>query len=97
MERKLNKKKILGLIFILFIIIITIVFSILYRKNSHIRSFFDVYIFRKHITENTLPKIEIENAYCYSFNDTLVVLEKNILTFYNKSANSIGSLELDNW
>lgn len=95
MERKLNKKKIFGLIFILFIIIITIVFSILYRKNLHIRSFFDVYIFRKHITENTLPKIEIENAYCYSFNDTLVVLEKNILTFYNKSANSIGSLELE--
>ena len=54
-----------------------------------------MYIFRKHITENTLPKIEIENAYCYSFNDTLVVLEKNILTFYNKSANSIGSLELE--
>ena len=95
MERKLNKKKIFGLIFILFIIIITIVFFILYRKNSHIRSFFDVYIFKKHITENTLPKIEIENAYCYSFNDTLVILEKNILNFYNKSANNIGSLDLE--
>ncbi len=44
---------------------------------------------RKNITENTLPKITTENSYAYAFNDTIVCLEKNELTFYTKSANKL--------
>lgn len=95
MNRKLNKKKVFILIFIILIIILTIVFSILYQRNSKIRLFFDTNIFRKNITENTLPKLDIENSYCYSFNNHILVLNKNVLTFYSESANQTSSLDID--
>lgn len=95
MERKLNKKKIILLVILVVIIILTVVFSILYRKNSKIRYFFDEYIFRKNITENTLPKISNNDYYSFAFNDNLIVFEKNTLNFYSKSASLISSLEIE--
>ena len=49
------------------------------------------YIFRKNVTENTLPKISTENAYTYSYDDYIVCLEKNALNFYNKSGKLINA------
>ena len=95
MNKKLNKKKVLILILIILAIILTIVFSILYKRSSKVRSFFDNNIFRKNITENTLPKLDIESSYCYSFNNHVVVLSRNVLTFYNESANKTSSLDID--
>lgn len=95
MKRKLNKKKITILIIAVLIIISTIVFTILYRKNIHVRNFFDEYIFRKNITENTLPNIYNDNYSVYCFNDTIVTLDKNLLTFYNKSAEKASSLDIE--
>lgn len=94
MEKKLNKKKVIGAIVIVLIIILTIVFTILYRNNTSIRCFFDEYIFRKNVTENTLPKISMENSYTYAYKDYIVCLEKNVLTFYNKSATKISTLDI---
>lgn len=95
MNKKMNKKKILILVTIVLIIVLSVVFSILYTKNVSVRSFFDEYIFRKNITENTLPKIYIGNGYSFGFNDNIVYLEKGVLTFYNKSADKLASLDLD--
>lgn len=95
MEKKLNKKKIIILILIILFIILTLVFAILYRKNITVRAFLDEYFFRKNITENTLPKITSENAHAYAFNDAIVCLEKNELTFYTKSANKLSSVDLE--
>lgn len=92
---KLNKKKIIILLLIVLVIILTLTFSILYQKNLSVRAFLDEYLFRKNITENTLPKISIENGHVFAFNDYLVCLEKNVLTFYNKSANQISTLEIE--
>lgn len=95
MPKKINKKKVAIAIIILLILILTIVFSILYRKNIHIRLFFDEYIFRKNIMENTLPKILNTTSNVFSFDDTIVVLENNVLTFYNKSADKVGTLDVE--
>jgi len=95
MQRKLNKKKVAIAIILLLILILTITFSILYRQNIHIRRFFDDYIFRKNITENTLPKIINTTSNVFSFNNTIVVLENNVLTFYNKSSNKVGTLDIE--
>jgi len=95
MKRKLNKKKVIISILIVLIFILTIIFSVLYRKNLSVRVFFDEYIFRKNITENTLPKISTESGYTYAYEDYIVCLEKNVLTFYNKSANKVSSLDLE--
>lgn len=95
MNKKLNKKKIIKLILFVILIILILLFSILYRKNSSVRIFFDKYIFRKDITENTLPSINIDGAYSCVLNDNIVCLENNILTFYNKHANKIETMEID--
>ena len=95
MEKKLNKKKILILVLIILLIILIVVSTILYNKNKVVRTFCDEYIFRKNITENTLPKINAENIHTYAFNDTIVCLEKNELTFYTKSAHLLSSLSLE--
>lgn len=90
----MNKKKIFILILIFLLIAIVVTFSILYSKNLTVRVFFDEYIFRKNITENTLPKISADESCSFSFNDNLVVLEKNELAFYNSSATKITSLDI---
>ena len=95
MEKKLNKKKIVILILIILLIVLITVSAILYKKNITVRTFLDEYFFRKNITENTLPKITTKNSYAYAFNDTIVCLEKNELTFYTKSANKLSSVDLE--
>ena len=95
MNRKLNKKKVFILILIILIIILTIVFSILYNKNMAVRVFFDKNVFRKNISENTLPKIDTEDCYSYAFNNYIVTLERNVLTYYNESANKTYTLDID--
>lgn len=95
MERKLNKKKVIIVILIFVLMVFTITLSILYLKNTSVRAFLDEYLFRKNITENTLPKITTEGCHTYSFDEYIVCLEKNVLTFYNKSAVKVGSLDLE--
>lgn len=94
MKRKLNKKKVVIFVLIILIFILTIVFTVLYRQNEDIKHFFDEYIFRKNITENTLPKINTENNYTFVHNNYVASLENNVLTFYNKSANKTSTLDI---
>ena len=89
------QKKIIFLILIVLLILCAIIFTILYNNNDNVRGFFDHYIFRKNITENSLPKISTENSYSFAFDNYIVCLENNILTFYNKSANKISSLDIE--
>ena len=95
MNRRLNKKKIILMICIVLIIALVITFSILYQNNVQVRLFLDEYVFRKNITENTLPKISTDNSHSFVFNDHIVCLDKNVLTFYNKSANKVDSIDVE--
>ena len=90
-----NKKKIIMIIIVLVIMILAVVLSLLYKHNRSVKAFFDNYIFRKNITENTLPKINAENVNVFAFNDYIVVLEKNRLKYYKKSADEATSLDID--
>ena len=59
-DRKLNKKKIYIIIavFVLAIIIATIM--VIYNSNTNFRNFMDKYIFRKDVTEENVPTIDID-------------------------------------
>ena len=91
---KLSKKKIILLSVVLVIMILAVTFSLLYKHNLSFRKFVDDYIFKKSITENTLPKISTENTYTFAYNDYILALEKNELVFYKKSAEKVSSLEI---
>ena len=95
MKFRFNKKKIIILIIVIIIMVLTVVCSLLYRHNTTIRIFFDKYVFRKNITENTLPKITVENANTFAFNDSMVSLEKNKLRFYKKNAEEFHSFDIE--
>lgn len=91
MYKKLNKTKILIIVFL----ILVIAFCVIYASNTSFRFFCDKYIFRKNVAENTLPHIANESGYIFSYNDNIVYLENNVLKFFNKSSNEIAKLELD--
>ena len=92
---RLSKKRIIILCVVIAIIIMSITVSLLYRKNNTVRLFIDEYIFRKNITENTLPKISKDNNTILAYNDYIISLEKNELVFYKKSAEKVASLEVN--
>jgi len=95
MNHRLNKKKIFILISIILVLILFIIFTILYSKNASFRGFFDKYIFRKNIVEGTLPEISYGNSDVFAFDNQIISLENNILTFFNKSASKAFSLDVD--
>ncbi len=94
MKFRFNKKKIIVLIIVVILIVASIVLSVLYRKNVAIRLFMDEYIFRKNITENSLPKIYAETSNVFAYNDYIVALEKYKLIFYKKSAEQSNTLDI---
>lgn len=95
MNSKLNKKKLFVLISVILVLILFMIFSILYSKNASVRVFFDKYIFRKNITEGTLPEIPYGDSNIFTFDNHIISLENNILTFYNKSASEAFSMEIE--
>lgn len=95
MKRKLNKKKVLIVVLIILIFILTIVFTVLYSSNENIRHFFDDYIFHKNITENTLPSINTINSYTYVHDNYVIALDNNVLSFFNKSAHKVSTLDIE--
>ena len=60
-HRTFNKKRIAGLIILLVIIVIFIVGYILYATNEEFRTFMDINVLRKEITENNLNSIVLED------------------------------------
>ena len=73
-DRRLNKKKIYIIIavFVLAIIIATIM--VIYNSNKNFRNFMDKYIFRKNVTEENIPMIEID----YDSNINIIPYNKYI-------------------
>jgi len=97
-NRSLNWRKVFKLFICIFIILLIVGFAILYENNEPTRDFFDKYIFRKHVSENNLPTINLNTSTSYNFyayNDKILSLEKNTLTFYNKSGNKEQDLNIE--
>ena len=86
--QELNKKKIISLVLICFIILVFIILGIIYTFNSSFRQFIDIYIFRKEVNSDKLPFIEIvsnEDQYFYAYDKYITVLNKNVLYTYTSS------------
>ena len=58
--KNINKKKIGVIIIIVILIIMLVTCVILYNSNKNFRNFMDKYIFRKNVTEEHIPMIEID-------------------------------------
>ena len=97
-EKSINKKKIIifATIIILFLTILTI--TIIYVKNKDVREWIDKNIFRKEITQNNLPFIELkegENQEIIAFNKYIGILSKNTFKIYNSTGTEEESLTLE--
>jgi len=97
-KKKLNKSKVLKVLIAVFFIILFLSFIFLYENNNNVRNFFDVYIFRKVINEEKVTSIEIDtskNISVFAYDKYLIVLDQNILRFYNKSGNEEHTLDIE--
>lgn len=64
-----------------------IVFCCLYHQNDNCREFFDKYVFRKEISSENLPCIDmgnLKNGYVSAYSKYIVILKENQLKLYNK-------------
>lgn len=96
-HRTFNKKRIAGLIILLVIIVIFIVGYILYATNEDFRTFMDMNVLRKEITENNLNSIVLEDydkSNIYAYSNKIAVLKDNKLSLYTASGRQEGKLEV---
>lgn len=87
-DRKLNKKKIYIIIAVIILAIIITTVAVIYNSNKNFRNFMDKYIFRKDVTEENVPIIEVDynsNTNVFSYGKYICVLAENTLNKYNSS------------
>lgn len=92
--RTINKKKLVIVITILLLIISSITTVIMYFRVPNVRLFFDKYLFRKNITQGTLPSIPISSSNIYVFKNNILELNENTLTVYNKNGGVETSFDI---
>ena len=82
-----HKKRIIQIIVISVFLIALIVVAVIYAQNETFRKWMDVNIFRKEITNEDIPVIEIDsenNPYIYAYDNYIITLQKNELKGYNQ-------------
>ena len=85
-KKKVNIKKVVTIISIIILIIAVIATVVVYNKNKDFREFVDTHILKKNLSEDDVISIEIDpesSRKIFAYNDTIAVLEKNILTQYS--------------
>ena len=95
--RKLNHKKVIKDTIILCIVIAIMVLISMYIGCSEFRGWIDKYVFRKEITENTGPIIDVDsesNSYIYAYDSHVVILSKNNLNNYSSNGNKEFNVEV---
>ena len=95
---KLNKKRIIILVAIIILIIAIISVIITYINNKSARDWIDKNIFRKEVTQNNLPKIDIEEintSNIYAFNKYIGILDNNNFEIYDNAANKASELTIE--
>lgn len=88
--KRINKKKIIFLIFIGVVALIAVSLLIVYSLNEEFRNFWDYTILRKEIESSDVKSISFEKdnlKFPYSYDKKIVILEKNLLKCYNQDAN----------
>ena len=85
-NNKLNKKKVLWTAIVSIVIFLLLVAVIIYKTNGTFRKFTDKYIFRKDVTEENVPSIEIDyesNTNIIPYGKYICILAENTLFEYN--------------
>jgi len=86
--KKIGKKRLAIIITFIILIAGLITTIVLYNQNKEFRNFMDKYIFRKNVTEENVPMIEIDydsNTNIIPYGKNICILAENALTQYNSS------------
>lgn len=97
-KRKINLKKIIGIITIIFLIIITIVLYILYNKNEEFRIWTNRYILEKETYQGNTINIKIDNldsSMVYAYDKYIAILHKKNIELYNMIGNKETSIAVE--
>lgn len=97
-DKKLNKKKLVKTVVITILIIAIVILVSFYIGDADFRSFVDINILKKQVTENTGVVIneDITNdTFIYAYNGKIVVLNKNRLINYNKEGKQEYEIEVN--
>lgn len=97
-DRKFNKKKLYIVIAIIILIILVITSAIIYNTNKNFRNFMDRYIFRKDVTEENVPIIEIDydsNTNIFTYGKYICVLAENTLNEYSASGKKEKEVKIE--
>ena len=97
-DKKINKKKMGVIIAISILAILLVVTIVLYNGNKNFRNFMDKYIFRKNVTEENIPMIEIDydsNINIIPYNKYICILAENTLSQYNSSGKKEKEVKIE--
>ena len=97
-DRKFNKKKLALLIVIIVLIILVITSAVIYNSNKNFRDFMDKHIFRKDVTEENVPIIEIDynsNTNIFTYGKYICVLAENTLNEYSSSGKKEKEVKIE--
>lgn len=96
--KKINKKKLIITIVVGILIAIFLIIFAVYAMNEEFRTFFDVYILRKDIEEDSLASIKVDNLSVdnvFAYSNYIAVLKDNIITSYNSSAKAETEINVE--
>lgn len=96
---RLNKKKVIIISIVIVILIVIAILTCIYMFNKTFRNNVDRYIFRKNISENNGPIIElpsqIDSNNILAYDNYIGILNKSILTIYSSNGKKEKELEVE--
>lgn len=96
--RKVNKKRVIGLIMLFVLLLIIVILYAVYSANEDFRKYLDENILRKNIEENNLKYISIEDydkSNIFAFSNYIAVLKSNTLKTYNSSGKQEAEIKVE--
>ncbi len=96
-HKKINSKKIIISVVVSILVIAIIVITALYITNVDFRSWIDVQIFRKEVSQDSVATIELEEnqtTNVYAFNKYIGILNKNKFYIYGSTGSQETSLDI---
>ena len=98
LKKKLSKKKVAIVLVATLIVIIIIVLFSTYAMNESFRNRIDEYMIFKHIEENNVPYINIENlnnATIFAWSNCIAVIDGNKITKYDSVGKDIAEINVE--
>ncbi len=95
---KTEKKSVIKILIIFVFITVALVLIALYITNEDFRNNIDKNILKKNLTEENLKTIQInseENPIIYAYDKYITILNKNVLTLYNKDGQITATINVN--